>query len=55
MSGGRRVRIRPWYGKLAYVVVAAALVYLAPVIPVGTAGAGILRSALSFARWMRNF
>jgi hypothetical protein len=48
-SGARAVRIRTWYGKLGYVVVAVALVYLAPIIPVGAAGAGILRSALTFA------
>jgi hypothetical protein len=44
----RSVRLQPWYSKFAYVVVAVAVVYLAPVIPLGAGGAGILRSALAF-------
>jgi hypothetical protein len=47
-SGGRNVRLRQWYGKLAYVVVAAILVYLATAIPLGAGGGGILRSVLAF-------
>jgi hypothetical protein len=47
-TDARALRIRPWYLKLAYVVVAAVLVYLAPAIPVGPSGAGILRSVLAF-------
>jgi hypothetical protein len=41
-------RIRPWPVKLAYVVAAAAVVYLIAAIPVGPSGAGILRSATAF-------
>jgi hypothetical protein len=45
----RRIpRIRPWYAKLAYVVVACVLVYLIAAIPAGPGGAGVLRSALAF-------
>jgi hypothetical protein len=47
-NGGRNVRLRQWYGKLAYVVVAAILVYLATAIPLGAGGGGILRSVLAF-------
>jgi hypothetical protein len=45
---GRVPRLRPWYLKLAYVVVSCILVYLIAAIPAGPGGAGILRSALTF-------
>ena len=41
-------RIRPWSIKLVYIVAACAAVYLIAAIPVGQAGAGILRSGLTF-------
>ena len=41
-------RIRPWPIKLAYIVASCAAVYLVAAIPVGSAGAGILRSGLAF-------
>jgi len=47
-AGSRAPRIRPWYGKLAYVAVSCALVYLVAAIPAGPGGAGILRSVLAF-------
>lgn len=41
-------RIRPWPVKLAYVAASAAVVYLIAVVPIGSSGAGILRSATAF-------
>jgi hypothetical protein len=41
-------RIRPWPVKLAYVAASAAVVYLIAAVPIGSSGAGILRSATAF-------
>jgi uncharacterized membrane protein YfcA len=47
-AASRSPRIRRWYWKVVYVVVAAILVYLIAAVPVGVGGAGVLRSVLGF-------